>query len=93
MSQKKIDKIIYKCTKEAKKAGKSLDTYIDEIVSQFEKFNFDKVKIILGKNTISKALDINKDLNRHKEFKKACDSCNPMLEHFNIIEDVTELKI
>jgi hypothetical protein len=57
----------------------------------YGKLTLEKVKRILGGNTISKALEINKKVEIHGKFKEACLSCNPMLKEFNIIEDLTEL--
>jgi hypothetical protein len=57
----------------------------------YGKLTLEKVKRILGGNTISKALEINKKVEIHGKFKEACKSCNPMLKEFNIIEDLTEL--
>ncbi|VXB83039.1 hypothetical protein FLAVO9AF_290095 [Flavobacterium sp. 9AF] len=71
----------------------ALNQLLYSLENQFGKLNLDKAKNLLNKNAISKALDVNKDINRHGIFKEACKSCNPMLEYFNIIEDLTELKI
>lgn len=70
----------------------ALNQLFYNLEKKYGKLNPDKVKELLEGNTISKALDINKDTNIHGRFKEACKSCNPMLEHFGIIEDLTELK-
>lgn len=71
----------------------ALNQLLYSLENQFGKLNLDKVKNLLNNNAISKALDVNKNIKQHGEFKEACKSCNPMLEYFNIIEDLTELKI
>ncbi len=71
----------------------ALNQLLYSLENQFGKLNLDKVKNLLDKNAISKALDVSKNIKLHGEFKEACKSCNPMLEYFNIIEDLTELKI
>ena len=70
----------------------ALNQLLYSLEKKYGKLNIDKVKQLLEGNTISKAFDVNKDVNIHGGFKKACDSCNPMLKHFKIIEDLTELK-
>lgn len=58
----------------------------------YGKLALGRARKLLEKNTISKALEIHKKPEIHGGFKEACKSCNPMLEHFKIIEDLTEFK-
>lgn len=41
------------------------------------------------KGSISRAIELSSKSELHGSFKKACDSCNPMLDFFKIIEDET----
>lgn len=70
----------------------ALDQLLYYLENKHGKLNLDQVKELLFDKTISKALDMNRDISKHGRFKNACKSCNPMLKFFNIIEDITDLK-
>ncbi len=70
----------------------ALNQLLNTLENRYGKLSLEKVKKLLDKNSISKALEIHKKPEIHGNFKEACNSCDPMLEYFKIIEDLTELK-